>query len=311
MSAIQFKNVSKIYRKGFTAKKVHALKGVTFSVSSDGVTGFVGPNGAGKTTSIKIALGLVRPTHGEVYLRGVNSSDHRARCSTAYVSEQPYLYPYLTVAEHLKFFYRLLELEKPKESEVVRKALERVGLVSVRSRKVRELSKGMQQRLNIAQALLGDPGLIIMDEPMSGLDPLGRHMVRDLIGELSSEGKAIFFSTHVLEDIESLCDRVVALSAGKVVFDGDMAKLAARGCTGVEIVVPSLPENLYNRLKEQGCTILKLSTGAVKLSVGSEAASNDCQRLLHAHDVLPTMISPRLLPLEVVLYQKETKVEAS
>lgn len=311
MSAIQFNNVSKVYRRGFTAKKVHALDGVSFTVSDHGITGFVGPNGAGKTTSIKIALGLVRPTTGEVLMQGLPSLNTHARRQTAYISEQPYLYPYLTVREHMAFFYRLMKLDRNRESREIQRALDRVELGACSARKARELSKGMQQRLNIAQSLLGDPRIFIMDEPMSGLDPFGRKLVRDLIAELSDEGRAVFFSTHVLEDIESLCDRVIALCAGRVIFDGDLSQLAQSGSKTIEIIVSAVPDTLRDQLNRHGCTIIKEPSGTIKLLVGTEEASTACQRLLHSHDIFPVTISQQMVPLEKILYPNSARMKAS
>jgi len=219
MSAISLKEIYKTYKKGLR-QRILAVKNLSFAVEQGEIFGFVGPNGAGKSTTIKILMGLIFADRGEARLFDLPCSHPKARAKVGFVPEQPALYDHLTGAEFLHFAGELYGLSKKNFMEHALKLLEKVGLKEAMDLKLRHYSKGMQQRLVIAQALIANPELIIMDEPLSGLDPIGRMEIMDLIKSLKEEGKTIFFSSHILHDVETVCDRVALIVRGELKFLG-------------------------------------------------------------------------------------------
>jgi len=219
MSAISLKEIYKTYKKGLR-QRILAVKNLSFAVEQGEIFGFVGPNGAGKSTTIKILMGLIFADRGEARLFDLPCSHPKARAKVGFVPEQPALYDHLTGAEFLHFAGELYGLSKKNFMEQALKLLEKVGLKEAMNLKLRHYSKGMQQRLVIAQALITNPELIIMDEPLSGLDPIGRMEIMDLIKSLKEEGKTIFFSSHILHDVETVCDRVALIVRGELKFLG-------------------------------------------------------------------------------------------
>ena len=219
MSAISLKEIYKTYKKGLR-QRILAVKNLSFAVEQGEIFGFVGPNGAGKSTTIKILMGLIFADRGEARLFDLPCSHPKARAKVGFVPEQPALYDHLTGAEFLHFAGELYGLSKKNFTEQALKLLEKVGLKEAMDLKLRHYSKGMQQRLVIAQALIANPDLIIMDEPLSGLDPIGRMEIMDLIKSLKEEGKTIFFSSHILHDVETVCDRVALIVRGELKFLG-------------------------------------------------------------------------------------------
>jgi len=219
MSAISLKEIYKTYKKGLR-QRILAVKNLSFAVEQGEIFGFVGPNGAGKSTTIKILMGLIFADRGEARLFDLPCSHPKARAKVGFVPEQPALYDHLTGAEFLHFAGELYGLSKKNFMEQALKLLEKVGLKEAMDLKLRHYSKGMQQRLVIAQALIANPDLIIMDEPLSGLDPIGRMEIMDLIKSLKEEGKTIFFSSHILHDVETVCDRVALIVRGELKFLG-------------------------------------------------------------------------------------------
>jgi ABC-2 type transport system ATP-binding protein len=236
MAAIEILGLEKTYRVGFwRARAKRALWPLHLSVAEGEIFGFLGPNGAGKTTTLKMLMGLVLPTGGTARILGMALDDPRMKAQIGFLPEQPYFYDYLTAEELLRYYGRLSSLDRNQLSRKVRTTLERVGLGDTARVQLRRFSKGMLQRVGIAQAVLHDPRVVFLDEPMSGLDPMGRHEVRNLIEELKSEGRTVFFSTHILSDAEALCDRVALLDRGKLRGVGEVAALT-RGVHGqVEI----------------------------------------------------------------------------
>ena len=213
---LELKNLSKEFRIGFFRKRVQAVRNLSLTVQPGEIFGFLGPNGAGKTTSLKILMGLISPTQGETRLFGLPSTDLRAKARIGFLPEHPYFYDYLTGLEFLNFYARLFGLSRSVRSVRVERLLEQVGLSHARKLPLRKYSKGMIQRVGIAQALINDPDLVILDEPMSGLDPMGRKDVRDIIFRLRDSGKTVFFSSHILQDVEMLCDRVAIITKGQL-----------------------------------------------------------------------------------------------
>jgi ABC-2 type transport system ATP-binding protein len=215
--AIEIVGLTKDFPVGFWRKRMRrALDSLTLQVEEGEVFGFLGPNGAGKTTTLKLLIGLIFPTAGTARIQGHSIDDVRMHRDIGYLPEQPYFYDYLTARELLDYYARFSDYSAAERRERVERFLERVGLASAGNVQLRKYSKGMLQRAGIAQAILHDPQVIFLDEPMSGLDPVGRHEVRDIILDLKKQGRTIFFSTHILSDAEMLCDRVAVLSGGKL-----------------------------------------------------------------------------------------------
>ena len=237
MAVIETFALEKRYKVGFWRKREKlALRPLTLSVEAGEVFGYLGPNGAGKTTTLKLLMGLIFPSGGSARILGMPHDDPRVKARLGYLPEQPYFYDYLTAAELLGYYAQLSGVAAGERRRRVDAMLARVGMADSGNVQLRKFSKGMLQRVGIAQAILHDPALVFLDEPMSGLDPIGRREVRDLIQSLKDEGKTIFFSTHILSDAEALCDRVAVLHRGELRGIGAVADLTA-GATGkVEIL---------------------------------------------------------------------------
>ncbi|MCU1243211.1 MAG: hypothetical protein JWO71_3937 [Candidatus Acidoferrum typicum] len=235
--AIEIENLTKDYPFGFLhLKKKTSLEGLTMSVENGEVFGFLGPNGAGKSTTIKLLVGLIFPTAGTARILGKPISDISMHGDIGYLPEQPYFYDYLTAAELLDYFARIHDLPAQERKARVDAMLKKVGLETARKIQLRKYSKGMLQRVGLAQAILHDPKVVILDEPMSGLDPVGRREVRDIILELKQAGKTVLFSTHILSDAEMLCDRVGVIVGGKLRGVGAPDEIVGMKPQGMEIL---------------------------------------------------------------------------
>jgi ABC-2 type transport system ATP-binding protein len=216
-AAIEIRGLAKDYPVGFWKKTLRpALKPLNLTVETGEAFGFLGPNGAGKTTTLKLLMGIIFPTAGSATILGSHFLDPEVRKKTGFLPEQPYFYDYLSAPELLDYYAALSGLSRAERAKRIGPILERVGLGDVGNKQLRKFSKGMLQRVGIAQAIIHDPEVLFLDEPMSGLDPLGRHEVRELIQSLKDEGKTIFFSTHILSDAEALCDRVAVIHKGEL-----------------------------------------------------------------------------------------------
>jgi ABC-2 type transport system ATP-binding protein len=222
---IRVTGLRKVFRQGLTMRRVEAVRGVSFEVDQGDIFGFLGPNGAGKTTTIKMLTGLIAPTSGSATLFGEAIPSPKAMARIGFMPENPYIYPYLTPTEFVELCAALSGLHGKAARARTKSVLAQVGIAYAADRPVRRLSKGMVQRTGLAAALVADPELLILDEPMSGLDPVGRKEVRDLILEERKKGRTIFFSTHILSDVETLCDRVTILRKGEVVVSGRLSEL--------------------------------------------------------------------------------------
>jgi ABC-2 type transport system ATP-binding protein len=233
--AISCSSLSKTYRLGFRARKVEALAALDLAVQAGSIYGFIGPNGAGKSTTIKILVGLVRQSAGTAALFGRSIDEPRARLSIGYLPENPSFHDFMRPLEVMRYLGHLSGLRGADLDRRAEALLDRVGLAHARDLTVRKFSKGMVQRLGLAQALIHDPPLLILDEPMSGLDPIGRKEVRDLILELRGQGKTVFFSTHILPDVESICDRVGMVFKGRLVKEGALQGLLDGTVRAVEL----------------------------------------------------------------------------
>jgi len=215
MYAIEIKNLCKTYR-GKKFSRVKALRGIDLEIPSGEVFGFLGPNGAGKSTTIKILMGLISSSAGVAKLDGCDCRDPRARFNVGYLPENPSFYDYLNADEYLTFVGKIFKMDTEMLNRSKEEVLKRLGLWNDRRRAIRSYSKGMVQRLGLAQALLHDPDIYILDEPMSGLDPVGRALVKEIILELRDQNKTVFFSTHITADVEVLCDQIGILVGGEL-----------------------------------------------------------------------------------------------
>ena len=224
---IELKNLSKTFYVGFRRRRVDAVRDLSLCVERGEIFGLIGPNGAGKTTTIKMLTGLIRPTSGEMNLMGYSGCDRRCSRKLGYLPEISYYYESLTAYEILDFYAKLYGIRQDRD-KIVSKWIERVGLGHARNKRLGTFSKGMLQRIGLAQALVGDPELVILDEPQSGLDPLGRRDVAELIKECQKVGKTIFFSSHILPDVERLCDRVGVIRNGQMEVVGRLHDLLSK-----------------------------------------------------------------------------------
>ena len=222
---LQVNSIVKDYSSGFLGKKIRVLKDVSFSVNKGEIFGFIGPNGAGKTTTFKSILNFVSITEGEIKINGKSNEDNELKTHIGYLPESPYFYDYLTGEELLKYMGKLHAVENDLLHERINFLLSKVNMDHARNIQLRKYSKGMLQRIGVAQALINDPEFLILDEPMSGLDPIGRREIRDLILEQKENGKTILLSSHILSDVESLCDRVGVILNGVVVKVGALSDL--------------------------------------------------------------------------------------
>jgi ABC-2 type transport system ATP-binding protein len=230
MPAIEILGLEKTYLVGFWRKRPkRALSPLRLTVEDGEIFGFLGPNGAGKTTTLKLLMGLVFPTSGSARILGQEWTNPEVKAQIGFLPEQPYFYDHLTAHELLNYYAQLSGVPAKERSRRVESMLQRVGLKDVHGVQLRKFSKGMLQRVGIAQAILHDPKLVFLDEPMSGLDPMGRREVRDLMEQLKHEGKTVFFSTHILSDAEALCDRVAIIHKGELRGIGAVEDLRALG----------------------------------------------------------------------------------
>jgi ABC-2 type transport system ATP-binding protein len=237
MPAIEILGLEKTYSVGFWRKRPkRALHPLTLNVENGEIFGFLGPNGAGKTTTLKLLMGLVFPTAGSARILGRDWTDASVKAQIGFLPEQPYFYDYLTAHELLEYYGQLSGVPAKQRKQRVEQVLHQVGLRDVQGVQLRKFSKGMLQRVGIGQAILHDPKLVFFDEPMSGLDPMGRREVRDLMEQLKHEGKTVFFSTHILSDAEALCDRVAIIHKGELRGVGAVEDLTSSVQGKVEVI---------------------------------------------------------------------------
>ena len=250
-AALSVARLAKTYRDSW-GRRIVALEDVTFSVAPGEIFGLLGPNGAGKSTTLKIVLGLLPATSGLGTLLGKKLGDVATRRRLGFLPESPYFYDYLTAREFLDTCAELTSMPRAGRRDRIEGTLARVGLDPHEKRRLRKFSKGMLQRVGLAQAILHDPELVILDEPMSGLDPVGRRQVRDLILELKAQGKTVIFSSHVLPDVEAVCDRVGILVEGVLRRIGSVRDLMRSDQTDFEIEVRDLPASLRQSWTAEG-----------------------------------------------------------
>jgi len=249
---VRVRDVVKDFRPGFGVRTKRVLHGVSFEVQRGEIFGFVGPNGAGKTTTLKVLMGLIRATSGEARILGHDVSESQYRHHIGFLPENPYFYTYLTAREILDFYARLSGLRSAHRHERVEALLDWVGLRHAADARLRTYSKGMLQRVGIAQALVHDPEVVFLDEPMSGLDPIGRKEIRDIILRLRSEGKTVFMNTHILTDVEMVCDRVAIIVKGQIRYQGRIEEFIPEARLETDIVLKNLTTETVSALEGLG-----------------------------------------------------------
>jgi ABC-2 type transport system ATP-binding protein len=228
-TVIEIRDLVKDHFSNFTRKKFRSLDGLSLTVHKGECFGLIGPNGAGKTTTLRLLLGLLKPTKGSMTVLGKPAGHKDALAKIGFLPENPYFYAYLSAAEFLDFFAQLFDMKPKDRKDRIKELLELVSLSEAGNRPIRKFSKGMMQRLGIAQALINDPDLVFLDEPQSGLDPIGRRDVRKIMMMLKEKGKTLFFNSHALPDVKEVCDRVGVLHRGKMVGEGLVSEICKGG----------------------------------------------------------------------------------
>jgi ABC-2 type transport system ATP-binding protein len=271
MPIVEIDNLTKDYEVGFWRKrKVRALDGLSLKVDQGQILGFLGANGAGKTTTLKLLMRLIYPTGGTARILGHDIADVRMHARIGYLPENPYFYDYLTAREFLNYCGELFGLSRDARKRQTDDLLSRVNLESKSwDRQLRKFSKGMLQRVGLAQALVNDPEIVFLDEPMSGLDPVGRREVRDLIASLRTQGKTVFMCSHILSDIEVLCDSVAILKHGRLAHAGSLDELRARSVNQIEIIASGADEDLLKRQLGGNATVTTTASG-LRIEVSDE-----------------------------------------
>jgi ABC-2 type transport system ATP-binding protein len=271
MTIIEVQNLTKDYEVGFARKrKVRALDGLSLTVEAGHIFGFLGANGVGKTTTLKLLMRLIFPTAGTARILDRDISDVSMHARIGYLPENPYFYDYLTAREFIDYCGQLFGFDKSTRERRTDEVLTRVSLDKKSwDRQLRKFSKGMLQRVGMAQALVNDPEIVFLDEPMSGLDPVGRREFRDLIASLNGEGKTVFMCSHILSDIEVLCDSIAILKGGKLAHAGTLEELRGAEANAIEIIASGADaEDLKARLKVQAS--VSSTPSGLRIEVGDE-----------------------------------------
>ena len=266
---VSVRGLTKVFKDFWNRPKARAVDGVDFEVRKGEIFGLLGPNGSGKSTTIKLLLGLLNPTKGHIEVFGHSPRHVQTKSRIGYLPEESYLYRYLNSREKLDFFGNLFHLSKNDRDNRAEQLLEMVGLGKTQTRAVGEFSKGMQRRIGLAQALINDPDLVILDEPTAGLDPIGCREVKDLIIALAKRGKTVILSSHLLSDVEDVCDRVVIYYGGKIQANGTLKELLAKP-DSLRITTPVLPRETLEKV---------LATIRHDISTGEVRVDNPTQNL--------------------------------
>ena len=300
---LEVEGLQKVFHIGFFRKRVEAVKGTSFRVNRGEIFGLLGPNGAGKTTTIKAILRLIFPTEGEIRLFGRSADDREAARRVGYMPENPYIYQYLKPLEFLDLCGRLVGLSKSERQGRSEEMIDKVGLRHAVDRPIGKFSKGMMQRIGLAQALLHDPELLVLDEPMSGLDPIGRKEVRDLLVEQRERGKTLLFTSHILSDVELLCDRIVIMQQGKITSEGQVHDLLETAGRRVEIRLSGASQALKDSLRSRG-TVVDGGGGHVTLRVEGQKSVDEVIRISNAAGARLDAMIPERQTLENLFLQK-------
>jgi len=281
--AIETEKLSKVYKRQFWARSVTALESLDLKIAENEIFGFLGKNGAGKTTAIKILCGLLRSSSGIARIHGVDVRKREAREFLGYLPENPYFYEYLSPRETIDFYGRLDGMTAKARRWEWDRLSEALDLREIGDQRVRGFSKGMRQRLGFAVALVGDPEVLVLDEPMSGLDPMGRRMIRDLILQARDSGKTVFFSSHVLSDVEQISDRIGMLVDGRLRSAGSIDELLTRRVNVIEVIARNIPDFVIQEIKQTAVKSRETEQG-IHFSFTDLEVANDTARKIHAFD---------------------------
>ncbi len=291
-------DLKKTFKVGFARKVVEAVRGVSFVVNQGEIFGFLGPNGAGKTTTMKMLMDLIRPSGGRIELFGSPPGSIEARKRIGYLPEQPYFYDYLKPGELVDFFGQLYGVPRAVRRKRVDELLTLVGLDHARDRTLRKFSKGMLQRAGLAQALIGDPELVILDEPLSGLDPIGRKELKDIIVALKQRGKTVFFSSHILADIELLCDHLAIVHKGLLKYFGATSEFVLQGQKEVEIIASNVSASVKATVVARALAVEDFGEKMKLLATRADAAA--IVELLVKGGAQVDVVAPRSESLEEI-----------
>lgn len=291
---LEVKNLHKSFAMGFIPQKKKILKGVTFQVGEGEIFGYLGPNGAGKTTTLKCILSIIYPDEGEIRLFGLHHTSLEAKRKIGFLPENPYFYEYLTASEFLRFYAQLFGLPREQREKKINDLLQLVGLPHVSNVQLRKFSRGMLQRIGLAQALINEPSLVFLDEPLGGLDPIGRKDMRDIILRLRDEGKTVFLCSHILQDIEMICDRVAIIVEGRIINQGKLQDLVSEKILFYEVVTSGISASFVKDLGE----CLAEDGGRLLLKVTAEEKVKDIMKIVLDHGGRLHSLTPRTATLE-------------
>jgi len=299
--ALKITDLHKSFKTGFLLKKKKILKGISLEVEQGEIFGYLGPNGAGKTTTIKCLLGLIFPEKGEISILGQPYLSLSAKERIGFLPENPYFYDYLTASEFLQFYSQLFQKMKDGGRDRIEGLLRLVGLEKSSHLQLRKFSRGMLQRIGLAQALINEPSIVFLDEPLGGLDPLGRKEIRDVIIRLRDEGKTVFLSSHILQDIEVICDRVAIIVNGQILNSGRLQDLISEKVLFTEVILSGLKEEQLRGFSES----LTSSGDKLFLKITDESKLEEVLRLVHSqkgkiHSFIPRTETLEDLFMEVV-----------
>jgi ABC-2 type transport system ATP-binding protein len=291
--------IVKDFRPGLGLRTKRVLHGVSFGVGRGEIFGFVGPNGAGKTTTLKVLMGLIRPSSGRASILGHDVSESAFREHIGFLPENPYFYSFLSAREILDFYARLCGLTGQARAERIRMLLAWVGLEHAADSRLKTYSKGMLQRVGIAQALVHDPSVVFLDEPMSGLDPIGRKEIRDIILRLRGEGKTVFMNTHILSDVEMLCDRVAIIVQGRIEYLGRIEDFLAADEMMSDVLLSGLSPDAAAAIEERYAAELRGVGQRIEIRI-QEKRVNEVLRELLAAGAEVVSVTPHRVSLEQI-----------
>lgn len=298
MVVLKTEGLAKDYRTGFWRTRVRVLHDLNLEVQQGEIFGYLGPNGAGKTTTMNLLMGLIHPTAGQAWILGREASDVAIKGRIGFLPESPYFYNYLTGREFLDFFGQLFGIPSHERRRRIDELLDKVGLAHAGGLQLRKYSKGMLQRVGLAQALINDPQVVVLDEPMTGLDPVGRKEVRDLILDLKVRGKTVFFSTHIVPDVEMICDRVGIIVAGRLMRVGRLEELLGSEVESIEITASGLDEGACTEIAQWSVRPPMHQGGKVLFAVKTEKEASQVLALLVERGASIRAVHPQRRTLE-------------
>jgi ABC-2 type transport system ATP-binding protein len=307
MIVLKTEDLTKEYRSGFWRTRVRVLHNLNLEVQQGEIFGYLGPNGAGKTTTLKLLMGLIYPTAGRAELLGRDVQDVAIKAQVGFLPENPYFYDYLTGREFLHFYGQLFGLPYRDRRQRIDELLALVGLSKAAGLQLRKYSKGMLQRIGLAQALINDPQVIVLDEPTSGLDPVGRKEVRDLILNLKGKGKTVFFSTHIVPDVEMICDRVGILVGGRLVRTGTLEELLGCEIVRVEIAASGFDEAVGSQIARWSIQPPVQQGDKMLFAVNTEKEASQVMEFLLGRGASVHAVHPKRRTLEDLFLQEVAK----